>query len=103
MSVVIPDEIVKASGMSAEELMLELVILLFQKDKISLGKASELAGMNQLRFQRMLASRNICIHYDVAEFQEDLKSLRERDWLCRRYLAGTPVSPLGDNCNWSTP
>ncbi|MBE9128343.1 MULTISPECIES: hypothetical protein [unclassified Coleofasciculus] len=27
MSVVIPDEIVKASGMSAEDLMLELVIL----------------------------------------------------------------------------
>lgn len=46
MSVVIPDELVKASGMSEEELMLELVILLFQKDKISLGKASELAGMN---------------------------------------------------------
>lgn len=81
MSVVIPDELVKASGMSEEELMLELVILLFQKDKISLGKASELAGMNQLRFQRLLASRNICIHYDVAEFQEDLKSLRERGWL----------------------
>ena len=81
MSVVIPDKIVKASGMLEEELMLELVILLFQKDKISLGKASELAGMNQLRFQRLLASRNICIYYDVAEFQEDLKSLRGRGWL----------------------
>ncbi|NER38555.1 MAG: hypothetical protein F6J93_32155 [Oscillatoria sp. SIO1A7] len=33
--------------------------------------------MNQLNFQQLLASRNICIHYDVEDFREDLKTLQE--------------------------
>jgi predicted HTH domain antitoxin len=55
--------------------------MLFQQDKISLGKASELLGINQIKFQRMLSERGICIHYDVAEFQEDIKHLKEKGWL----------------------
>jgi predicted HTH domain antitoxin len=81
MSLVIPDEIVKASGLSESDLLLEIMILLFQKDKISLGKASELLGMSQIRFQRLLADRGICVHYDVAEFQEDLQHLQAKGWL----------------------
>jgi predicted HTH domain antitoxin len=81
MSLVISDEIIRASGLSESELLLEIVILLFQQDKISLGKASEILGMSQLRFQRLLSDRGICIHYDVAEFQEDLQHLQVKGWL----------------------
>jgi predicted HTH domain antitoxin len=80
MSLVISDDIVKASGFSESELLLEIVIMLFQQDKISLGKASELLGMHRMQFQRLLADRGICVHYDVAEFQEDLKTLQEKSW-----------------------
>ena len=76
MSLVILDDIVKASGFSESEL-LEVVIMLFQQDKISLGKASELLGMHRMQFQKLLAERGICVHYDVAEFQQDLKTLQE--------------------------
>lgn len=81
MSLLISDEIVKASGLSESELLLEILILLFRQDKISLGKASELLGVNQIRFQRLLADRGICVHYDVAEFQEDLQHLQAKGWL----------------------
>lgn len=81
MSLLISDEIVKASGLSESELLLEILILLFRQDKISLGKASELLGVNQIRFQRLLADRGICVHYDVAEFQEDLRHLQAKGWL----------------------
>jgi predicted HTH domain antitoxin len=77
----LPPEIAKATGLSEEELLLEIVIMLFQQDKLSLGKASQIIGMSQLKFQRLLASRGICIHYDVPEFQEDLKHLQEIGWL----------------------
>ncbi|MBW4494153.1 MAG: UPF0175 family protein [Oscillatoria princeps RMCB-10] len=77
MSAVISDDILQAAEMSESEFMLEIAILLFQKDKISIGKASHLAGMNLIEFQREIASRGICIHYDVEEFQEDLKTLRK--------------------------
>ena len=81
MSLIISDEIVRASGLSEADLLLEIIILLFQQNKISLGKASELLGMNQIRFQRLLADRGICVHYDVAEFQEYLRHLQEKGWL----------------------
>ncbi|MEA5519825.1 UPF0175 family protein [Limnoraphis robusta] len=79
MSLVISDEIVKASGLSESELLLEIVLMLFQQEKISLGKASELMGVHRMQFQNLLADRDICVHYNVAEFQEDLKILEETD------------------------
>ncbi|HET7089066.1 MAG TPA: UPF0175 family protein [Anaerolineae bacterium] len=77
MSVVIPDEILQATHMTAGEFMQEVAVLLFQKEKLTLGQASQLAGMSQLQFQFLLASRRIPIHYDIAEFEADLKTLRE--------------------------
>lgn len=76
MSVIIPDDILQSARMSEAELKLEIAIMLFQKDKISIGKARHLAGMNLLEFQREIARRGICIHYDVEEFEEDIKTLR---------------------------
>ncbi len=81
MGLLIADELVRASGLSEQELFLKVVLMLFQQEKISLGKASELIGMHRMQFQELLAHRGICIHYDVAEFQEDLKVLKEQSWL----------------------
>ena len=77
MSLVIPDEILQATRMSAAELSQEIAVLLFQKDKLTLGQASRLAGLSQWQFQHLLASRHLPVHYDVAEFEEDLKTLQE--------------------------
>ena len=77
MSVVIPDDVLRAARMSEAQLKLEIAIMLFQKDKISIGKARRLAGINLLEFQREIAERGICIHYDVEEFEEDIKTLQE--------------------------
>lgn len=81
MSLAISDDIIRASGPSEADLLLEIIILLFQQEKLSLGKASEILGMPQIRFQRLIADRGICVHYDVADFQEDLQHLTEKGWL----------------------
>ncbi|MBW4653779.1 MAG: UPF0175 family protein [Kaiparowitsia implicata GSE-PSE-MK54-09C] len=78
MSLVISDDIIRASGLSEAELLLEIIVLLFQQEKLSLGKASEILRMPQIHFQRLLADRGICVHYDVADFQEDLQHLSEK-------------------------
>ncbi len=79
MSLVISDDLVRASGLSEHDLFLEIMLMLFRQDKISLGKASELMGMHRMQFQKLLADRGIHVHYDVAEFQEDLRALQEMD------------------------
>ncbi|MFP5270030.1 UPF0175 family protein [Coleofasciculus sp.] len=81
MSIVISEDIVKASGLSEQELIIELVLLLFQQEKISLGKAAELLNISQVRFQKFLSDRGINIHYDVEELQEDIQHLTAKGWL----------------------
>jgi predicted HTH domain antitoxin len=63
--------------MSEAELKQEIAVMLFQKEKLTLGQASRLAGMNQLQFQHLLASRQIPVHYNVEDFEADIKTLRE--------------------------
>lgn len=50
---------------------------LYEKQKVSLGKASELAGIDKARFMQLLGSRTICINYDAAEFERDVSALKE--------------------------
>jgi predicted HTH domain antitoxin len=75
MNLVISDDLVNASGFSKNELLLEIALMLFQQDKISLGKASELLELHRMQFQKLMAERGIYVHYDIEEFQEDLKTL----------------------------
>ena len=76
MSLVIPDDILRAANMSAGELRREIALLLFQQDKLTLGQASEFASISQLEFQQLLASRHIAVHYDAQDFTDDLDTLR---------------------------
>jgi predicted HTH domain antitoxin len=73
----LPDEI----QVSESDLRTELAIALFQQERITLGTASQIAGMHQMEFQQLIGSRGICIHYDVEEFEEDIQNLRNRGWL----------------------
>jgi predicted HTH domain antitoxin len=76
MSVVIPDDILHASGLSEEELLKEIVLMLFEQKRISIGKASNLLEMNLIQFQHLIASRDICVHYDVDDFKADVATLK---------------------------
>lgn len=77
MSVIISDEIIHASHMSEQELKQEIAVLLFQKEKITLTQASHLAHINLIQFQHLLMSRGISVHYDLPDFEQDLKTLEQ--------------------------
>lgn len=53
------DELVKILEIPESDLKLELAILLFQRDKISSGKAAEIVGIPVLEFWKELSKRNI--------------------------------------------
>ena len=77
MSVVIPDEILTTTRMSEAEMRQEIAIMLFQKEKLTLAQASRFAGINRIAFQHLLASRQIPVHYDVEDFEQDINNLKE--------------------------
>jgi predicted HTH domain antitoxin len=75
MAVVISDETLCAAQLSANELKRELAVLLFQQDRLTLMQAASLAEISPIRFQHILASREISPHYDVPDFEQDLVTL----------------------------
>ena len=76
MGLTIPDDVLQAARMSEEELRQEVAVFLFAQDKLTLAQAGRLAGMARLKFQHLLASRGISVHYDVEDFEQDLATLR---------------------------
>ncbi|MFB2879563.1 UPF0175 family protein [Floridanema aerugineum] len=80
MSIVISDETLQTLQMTESEMLAEIAILLFQQERFTLGQASRFAQMNQLQFQRLLASRQIPLHYDITELREDVNSLAAKRW-----------------------
>lgn len=76
VAIEIPQEVLHAARMTPEEMKRELAVLLFQQDKLSFGKAREMAGMTVWAFQQLLGSRGITVHYDVTDYEEDLATLK---------------------------
>ena len=77
MSVTIPEEIAGATRLTEAEVLQELAVALFQREKLTMGQASKLASLDRIAFQRVLASRHISVHYDVPELEADVLTLRE--------------------------
>ena len=73
MTVEIPDQIIAQSGLSAQEILLKVALILFQEEKITLGQASRLAKLHQFEFQKELAKREIPVHYSEEDFERDLQ------------------------------
>jgi predicted HTH domain antitoxin len=76
VSLTIPDTLLQSARISETELRQEIAVLLFERDKLTLAQASRFADLSRLQFQHLLASRQIPIHYDVTDFEEDLHTLQ---------------------------
>jgi predicted HTH domain antitoxin len=77
MSIIIPDDVLHSARLTEAEIRQELAVALFQKEKLSLGQASELAQMSAADFQHLLAARRISLHYDVGDLEADVATLRD--------------------------
>ena len=73
MTVTLPDGVLEATRLTEAELVRELALTLFQRERLTLGQAAQLCALPQLDFQRLLASRGIPIHYGHEEMLQDLR------------------------------
>lgn len=76
MSIIIPEEILRAAETNEEELKIELALLLYKQNKISSGKVRDWLGLTVLEFQHELAKRDLSINYDVEELNQDIETLK---------------------------
>ena len=57
------------------KMLLEIAIYLFEKDKLTLGKAAELVGIPKMQMQNEIGGRGINMHYDEEMLENDLKAI----------------------------
>jgi len=71
----ISDQILQASGLTEEELTLEIAVALYQREILSLGKAAELANLHRMAFQTALSERQVPVNYGPDDLEADMATL----------------------------
>ena len=61
--------------MTEREFMIDFACFLYERQRLSMGRARNLSGLDQISFQKELAKRNIYLHYTEEDFETDLKNL----------------------------
>jgi predicted HTH domain antitoxin len=77
LAIEIPQDIMDSARLTVAELKIELAVYLYGQGRLSIGKARELAGMSLWEFRQLLGLRRIPPHYDEAELDKDIATLRK--------------------------
>ncbi|MBY5958380.1 UPF0175 family protein [Membranicola marinus] len=75
MALLIDDSELELVQMDENELRLEIAIMLYEKEKVSAGRASKFARINRILFLKELGKRRIPVNYDEEELTRDLEIL----------------------------
>ena len=87
MTVELPADVMESARISAEEVRLEIAVALFRVERLSLGRAAELAGLSVQTFQE--------INAPASRLKKSCRGLKSilRSW------SSHPVSVFGV-CRW---
>lgn len=72
---IVSREFLQSVKMTPQELAIEIAVYLYEKERLTLGQAKRLAGLDQIAFQKELAERNVYIHIKVEDILQDVKNL----------------------------
>jgi predicted HTH domain antitoxin len=73
----IPDELLAAAGLTEDEMAAEVALEMYGREKLTMGQAARLAGVDLVSFWRLMAARDVYIHYDVEDLEQDIATLRK--------------------------
>lgn len=80
MTLTIPDEVVKQSGLTEQELLVELACRLYDLEKLTKTQASRLVGLTRDEFNAELITRGLpVIRYHEEDIERELKAVRGLD------------------------
>ncbi len=76
-----PEDIIKILNIPKDklssELKVQIALYLYEKGKLSFGKARQLSGLSLWEFMDRLRDYQIPLKYDVEDFKEDLETIKE--------------------------
>ena len=75
MVIEIEDKALGGLELTEAQARLDFAVGLFTERRVTLGRAADIAKLPQSDFQHELGRRGIPIHYDLEDFQDDLRTL----------------------------
>jgi predicted HTH domain antitoxin len=76
---IISGNVLEELRLSPLELMIDLAVYLYDKERLTMGQAKKLAGLTQLDFQKEMSKRGVNIKYDIDDLEKDLENLNQLD------------------------
>jgi len=76
MDLLIKEEILNKAEITAQELIIEIAVHLYDTERLTMGQARRLTQLDQLSFQKELAKRDVYIKYDEEDLKTDLANLK---------------------------
>jgi len=81
ITVDLPEDVVRILNVPknklSSELKVQLALYLYEKGKLSFGKARQLSGLSVWEFMERLSDNQIPLKYDVDDFKEDLETINK--------------------------
>lgn len=72
----LPDDLISLTAYTEQDLKVDVAVMLYQRQVLTLARAARCTGLTRLQFQKALADREISINYTVADFEVDMRTLR---------------------------
>ncbi|MDA8692762.1 UPF0175 family protein [Saprospiraceae bacterium] len=72
---VISKNVLEELKISPTELLVDIAIYLYDKERLSMGQAKKLAQLTQIEFQKEMKKREVFIKYDIQDLETDLSNL----------------------------
>lgn len=64
----LPDSLTQTDTFNQSDWLREIAVALFQQERITLSRASKIAGIDLMEFQKLIADRNISRLASTVEF-----------------------------------
>lgn len=77
MDLLIKEGILEKADITAEELIIEIAVYLYDAGRLSMGQSRNLAQLDQTSFQKELARREVYVKYVVEDLETDLENLKK--------------------------
>lgn len=77
MVLLIPDHIIAQTHMTHSEVLLEFAVFLYHQERVTLAQAAHLAGLERTEFQKVLAARQIPIHFNMEDLKQELNTIEQ--------------------------
>ncbi len=75
MTITIPDELITNASAEDQQYFINIAVFLYDKRILTMGQAKRMAGLDQIAFQKEMATRDVYMNYDVEDYELDLKNL----------------------------